>query len=516
MKSHNIKKYLPVAVVFAVFYLAMLLQFWNTWMYYDDYGYYSLNYGSLIPHSGDHYSVGELLSYLGRHYSGANGRLFYFFWWLMVYKIGGLTAVRLAAPGLLTLLLFLIYKIASLNEPIIYRKVVYAAGVCLSFGLISQAIHQHGTYWHVAFYLYYPPVIMLAAFCLLWEKNEKSRSPYRTIGLSLLSFAVGWSVENLSAGFLVCLVILCVYKSIRAKKPALLELIYIVCCSLGTLILFMSPGLWGRANNREFSSDPITFVLDNTVRTLMSFWSHSNRIYLVAILLAALVISFKLYSLNRCPIDIVTATVISVTLLIELTDSLTTEYLASHGIQGLMLSFIILAAIITPVIRYSLIVKRTPGNIILITVLLSLLAMAMVPELQPRIFIPFIICSFIVIADMFMILSDVLLSKQATVKRLITAGIIIGIAGISVLHFGKTLAGYHHNYKVNVENDETLRLAASRIASGEEISVIELKKFDEAYEQYASCMCYQEDMEWFKSYINAYYGIPEYVNLLYK
>lgn len=515
MKLENIKKYLPIASVFILFFIAMLIQFWNTWMYYDDYGYYSLNYGSDIAHYGDSYSLGELFPYLGQHYNGANGRLLYFFIWLVIYKIGGLAAVRIAAPILLTILLFLIYKIASRKETQLRSKVIYAASICLSFGLLSQALHQHGTYWHAAFYLYYPPIIALSSFCLLWEKNEEKKSVYRIIAMGLLSFATGWSVENLSTGFLVCLVILFVYKCIRTRKFAFSELIYIVCCSIGTILLIKSPGIWSRAQNREVSSNPISYIMNNTSRTLMGFWSHTNRIYLTAILLAAIIISIKLYSRKHKSIDVITATIASVTLFIELTNPLTAQDLASHGRQGLILSFIMLAGVIVPVVRYSILVKRISANIIFITVLLSLFAMAMVPELQPRIFIPFMICSFIVIADMVNILIDIALSKQLIIKRICAIGIVLGITGISVLNFGKIYAGYHHNYAVNVENDKILKNASAEIASGQSITTIKLTRFDEAYEQYASCMYYQEGMSWFKSYIDYYYEIPYYVNYVY-
>ena len=105
-------------------------------VYFDDYGYYSMNYGAeTITHLGTEYSLAELLSFLRAHYDGANGRLLYNFVWLSLYMIGKLPLVRLGAALVVTIALFLLERIANPVEG-------YLSGTNTDRGGIRTALRQ--------------------------------------------------------------------------------------------------------------------------------------------------------------------------------------------------------------------------------------------------------------------------------------------------------------------------------------------------------------------------------------
>jgi len=512
----KIKNNVFTIVVFVIFAVVMFMKFRLTWMYYDDYGYYSLNYGSNLVHIGDNYTIWELFPYLKEHYVNANGRLLYFFIWLVIYRIGGLHLVQAVAATIMTGLMFAIYRIVSAQEKNSLWRGFRAAAVCVCYGLISQAIHQHGTYWHVAFYLYYTPVLLLAIFALIWQKNELRKSKAGIASLTVISFLVGWSVENLSVAFVIMLSILLIYKCVKNHRFAVSEFLYTVAASIGTVILVKSPGIMSRAASRGAVGNPVQYVQRNIANTFIAFLSHSNRIFIVALMLSSIILSCKLYSEKKKPLYIVTSTILGLGIFIEVLSPLMNETLAAAGLTGIALCLIILASVVIPVVGYCVSKENMARNLILITAFFSVACMAMVPEIQARVFIPFMFCSFAVISEALLVLLRIVLDKETIFKRLASAAIIAGVLAISVLNFSKTYLGYSHNYQVNVENDRRLKAAATKIAAGENIMVVELIKFDDEYEQYASCMYYQEGMQWFKSYIDYFYNIPSYVEYIYR
>ena len=91
MKRYTKYAYLAV---FAAFYVFLLMQFGNVFIYYDDYGYLSLSYGTNIDVAGAEYSFSELLAFMKGHYFNSNGRLLYMFLYCFVHMLGGIRGVQ--------------------------------------------------------------------------------------------------------------------------------------------------------------------------------------------------------------------------------------------------------------------------------------------------------------------------------------------------------------------------------------------------------------------------------------
>lgn len=148
-------------------------------IYYDDYGYYSLTYGA-VGHRGDIYSLSELISFLKNHYMHVNGRILYFFIWLLLYEFGKLKLVQFAAALSVSGIIFLIWKIIISNhraEPISAMFLI-----CDCYWLIGITMHRQGTYWFAAFWNYVLPLLPFLLFCLLYFQKyiqqKQSQSNY--------------------------------------------------------------------------------------------------------------------------------------------------------------------------------------------------------------------------------------------------------------------------------------------------------------------------------------------------
>mgnify|MGYP000246580453 FL=1 len=109
-------KYAYIAV-FAVFYLFLLMQFGKVFIYYDDYGYLSLSYGTNIPVAGSDYGFSDLLAFIKGHYVNSNGRLLYMFLYCFVHMIGGIRGVQVfMATAVLAVLVMIFLTVQKMLE----------------------------------------------------------------------------------------------------------------------------------------------------------------------------------------------------------------------------------------------------------------------------------------------------------------------------------------------------------------------------------------------------------------
>lgn len=114
MKRYTKYAYLAV---FAAFYVFLLMQFGNVFIYYDDYGYLSLSYGTNIDVAGAEYSFSELLAFMKGHYFNSNGRLLYMFLYCFVHMLGGIRGVQVfMATAVLAVALLLFFTARRMLE----------------------------------------------------------------------------------------------------------------------------------------------------------------------------------------------------------------------------------------------------------------------------------------------------------------------------------------------------------------------------------------------------------------
>lgn len=144
------------ALTYFIFFLTgifLIMQFSQVMIYFDDYGYYSLNYGVLSSHRGSEYTFVELFRFLKAHYILVNGRVLYFGIWLIVYKLFGIVGVQLCAGLTVWTILYLFWALVKRHRRLVAMDSTIAAMiVCSLYWLVSITVHQYGTYWFAAFF----------------------------------------------------------------------------------------------------------------------------------------------------------------------------------------------------------------------------------------------------------------------------------------------------------------------------------------------------------------------------
>ena len=63
-------------------------------MFFDDYGYASLSYGWNGNQHGMLYTIGDVFNFLKFQYLNWGGRIVYFFFEIMVFRIGGVRLIQ--------------------------------------------------------------------------------------------------------------------------------------------------------------------------------------------------------------------------------------------------------------------------------------------------------------------------------------------------------------------------------------------------------------------------------------
>ncbi len=499
--------------VFAGFFVIMLLQFHTVWIYYDDYGYYTLTYGINSAHVGHEYTFAQLLAYLQEHYSLANGRLFQFFVWLSLFRIGGLGLVQFAAACTVTAILYLLYTLTKDSKlPGVLRAAILWGGMFC----IPIEIHRHGTYWFAAFFHYCLPLVTLTLFARLYAEKERQPGPAAQVAMGLLVLLTSWSMESMAMACVAMTGILFLIRTVREKKFALQEAFYTLCAALGTAALLLSPAILRRAKDTAGDVDLLHRVKNSVTMVFFTFYTDSMNFFATVLTLSAAVIAFCMYRKYGKKPDLINALVlVPVALILAIKPVLLHDAIVLH-IAGLALSILIAFFTVLPAFRYYILSRQYAKAIVFGTGVLSVVVLAGVPSFPERVFIAFLFCSFVVICDAFALAYETLAGQKKALATAVIALVFLAFFLPSSMNFAKIYGGYSANNIINRENDRILREASERIRAGEEITEIHLQQFAEENAMYCTIMLYEQPGNWYMGMIQDYYRIPHQVELIYE
>ena len=309
------KRYMKYAylAVFAAFYVFLLMQFGNVFIYYDDYGYLSLSYGTHIHVAGSEYSFSELLAFMRGHYFNSNGRLLYMFLYCFVHMLGGIRGVQVfMATAVLAVVMLLFFIVKQMlegrleaaeeekrscrEEDEVYGTLgpvalaALAAFICLLYGTLGIMVQRMGTYWYAASFIYVVPAITFLVFALYFyrtvflPKGEKM-GVLRMCLCAVLGFLAAWSQEQWFVTTISFVVICLGVKLWRDRRLELYEILTFLACAAGGLIIILSPAVSARMNsagNAEFASLSLFGKLGRNIPLLMNlFFSGENIRYLM-------------------------------------------------------------------------------------------------------------------------------------------------------------------------------------------------------------------------------------------
>lgn len=499
-------------IVFLTTTFLLWKQFSTVMVYYDDYGYYSLTYGE-FEHRGNTYTLIELFNFLKNHYANANGRILYFFVWLVIYGLGGLVAVQIAAALCTGCILYLLWRIATKlggNEP-----VSAAFLICAFYGLLEITLHRQGTYWFAAFWVYIPPLIPLLLFCLLYFENDKKvRSSALHVLMAFFIFCAAFSQEQIGVAT-ICFTILLTVLAIYEKTVTWWNCAYIGTAVVGAMIVLMSPAIQARGARRSAGDLPFLQQMVCNIKTLVgNFFSPSNRLILIALFVAFTLICLQLFITEKKKnwkiVDVTLGVVgISATVNYYFDNAIINIISKGHRWMVAAIFGIALIMIMIEISRYYVKNGNYCNLILFYTAILSIACLSFVSELPIRLLIFPMFLLFLVIVDGLQIVKR-LRGRFGTCLLLLICTV-TGIASWENAYY--IYEGYKENKTVHVYNDTSLRNASQRIMQGESITEINLKKVPDIL--YGSEMVYYPGFENIISWMENYYDIPDGIKLNY-
>ena len=519
------KNTLAALPVFLLFFLFLILQFRYVWVYYDDYGYYALIYGSHLPHTGNTFTLAELFSFLKEHYTGANGRLLYTGLWLAIYLFAGLNGVRVAAAFIVTAIWTMLFALTVQKYQVSHvGAAVLACVLCMCYGLIGVMIHRSGTYWFAAFFVYYTPILPMEVFALLYDRWKDDLSWKQSLLLIPLVFASGWSGESWSLATVVSMCAITFLYLKKEKKFDPRRIVFILTALLGFGILLCSPGLQARSATRMIEGTRFDYYLSNVIDVFKMYFGVCNRLCAIFVPAGASILCFNLYLHKQKIWDLVCLAVAIIAWVFLLMDATAFSSLLSERKDVAILTIVALfCGFLLPSVRYYYYEGNFAKNLLLFTAFMDIASVAGIPDRPLRVLIPFLVVGFVIVVDAVVVLwsfqGDDLSFSMPENLRIFTQTIVLTvvIAYSCCLLFSSVsntlhiFRGYRTNSSVNASNDAALKEAKSRIDSGEQITEVSLKHLPD--DTYGCTMLYHES--WFKLYIDAYYGIPAEVQYIY-
>lgn len=149
-----------VAGLFILFLVYQLLQHSMVYLYHDDYGYATLQYGAQIGSGGMEYGLRDIFTYLRWHYLNWGGRILYFFYEILFLRLGGLALIRIAQSIVITVIAYETYLLARGKAK---DSLLLAFMDILLWGTISIKVLREGVYWFTASVLYVWPIAFFLA-----------------------------------------------------------------------------------------------------------------------------------------------------------------------------------------------------------------------------------------------------------------------------------------------------------------------------------------------------------------
>lgn len=541
------KRYMKYAylAVFAAFYVFLLMQFGNVFIYYDDYGYLSLSYGTNIHVAGSEYSFSELLAFMKGHYFNSNGRLLYMFLYCFVHMLGGIRGVQVfmatAVLAVVMLLFFIVKQMlegrleAAEEEKRSCREedevhgtlgpvalAALAAFLCLLYGTLGIMVQRMGTYWYAASFIYVVPAITFLVFALYFYRTvflPKGEKPgvLRMCLCAVLGFLAAWSQEQWFVTT-VSFVIICLgIKLWRDRRLELYEILTFLVCGAGGLIIIFSPAVSSRMNsagNAEFAALSFLGKLGKNIPLLMNlFFSGENIRYLMFFFPMMIFMGCMTAAKDRklLPLHLgfsaVSAAVFAGILLKQ-----KFHVFAPGAYSALTANLLLLyiAFCFAEVILFYRAEKQPFGSIVFAAAVLSVGSAVIVPEVPLRIFYPFLYLSWLLFAYMYgrILLTEV---KRIPVSAVCTLAF---LAMVSIPNLKSIYTGYRINYQVLMYDDAVFRESAEAIRQGADIETIEVYELPDLLCK--NEVVYDENFSFMIAWMRQYYELPEYVEFEYR
>lgn len=507
----NIKKTL-CALTFGIMFAYLLMQFRNVMVYFDDYGYYSLSYGMSDPHGSTHFSLGGLFEFLYMHYKRLNGRLLYFFIWLLIYWIGDLTLVRIVAAFVTTGVLVAIWKYIA-NE---HTMVSSAICMCTLYGFLPIELHQHGTYWMAAFFHYVAPILPLMVFLYIYTKYRASGfSKVQKYILAVMVFCSAFSQEQLSVAVLFMTILILVWDTYE-KRQSVLNYVLIVIALVCVAILMLSPGIHRRAST--YDAPLFERILNSTEQVIRMFFSNRMKAFVLILWCSVTAISIFLFKTEKgwlCHFIDAFSIILGCFSIMTYCNSEIQSFMIKFSEDDtclILLGMLLVVIIYVQVFRFYCAKNEIGRLIVFSTAVASVGCLSFVPEIPWRLLLPSWFLLFPVLIDGMAVCVHLLSNKKLKVFCCIILCIMLPC--FSFQNVSKIYQGYENNFVVHQYNDALMRDYAEKETDTGDVERIYLKELPDS--RYSGVMVYDLDERGpMKRWMMNYYGIKSNPDLCF-
>ncbi len=520
-------KYIP----FLIFFIMMLKQFLNVFVYFDDYGFASLSYSKTIEGvEGLNYNLLQLIKFLYMYYMNWGGRVISFGVEALLLK-NGVIIMQIAMAIAVSLIFYFSYKIISIKSKKI--GLFSAILICSLYGLIHIGMLRDSFYWYTSAAIYVLPFVPYFIGVYFWTsnsndngkiKNDKFEILKRTL-ITVVIFIASFSQEQVSISLSVLIGVYIVINYIFYKRIKRYDIINLISSILGTIFVMFAPGNQGRmGENPLFYATPlVTRTIGNINAIYDEVFGYKfiyiMNVYIFSLILLGIIMFIKNYKYKFIHLVFSITNLIILSLIIikkvPLYDLLSNK-LSTNLILGLITLYIIFLCI--EIIFYYIKENKFIILSIFVASLCTIGSMAFIPCITIRCYVPFVILSFLIITDIITdFLEEVKMTKEIKGKKLellFELIILICIVPISFKNYKVILEGYEANIEYHVENDRKLKELSDKLKNGEKISEITLSKLPN--EICANQMPYQEGFSYIEEWMKEYYNIDSDVEFKWK
>lgn len=492
-------------IVFVVTFVFLYCQFNAVMVYFDDFAYYSLSYSPGFKHVGQYFTFAELFTFLKSHYFDCNGRLLYYFLWLTLFRIGGLTLVRLGAALIVTAVLYILYRFCEVFLCGNYNQGLTAILVTSLYWVLDIVLLRQGIYWFAAFFHYVTPIVFLVLFAVLYFSGKQSFK--KRIFLCLLLFLSSFSQEQQSITTIFFSILIVLYGHFIRKERIITNLPYIFAAVAGCLIIFSSPALWNRLENTTNGTGFFSGILQNLKTTIYIFFTTTSWRYNVILFLSLILLSmanFRSTVSRRMKLwDILCIIVYGVLVYLYLLRRKNIElfFVYSGPVKIIITGLLLATSMITQILRYHFIRRNYPAMILAVTALLSVACLAMVPTHPNRLMT---LPTFLLFP---VIVQGILVDYRSTrIRNIIAAVFCLFVVYHSIVNGTQIYSGYAANKAVYLYNES--QILAEKYDYDQNQDPIDIRCKILPDNRYSAGMVYEEDYEYMIWWMDKYYLLP--------
>lgn len=294
-------KNLVIYLIFAAFFIYLLIQHHYVYIYHDDYGYASLSYAGYSKNfQGSNYGFLDILRYLLWHYNNWGGRILYFLFEILVLKCG-VSFMQIIQPCVYLMIFVFMYELIKPKiEPTFHA--VLAAIVVLTYGLISINTANLGYYWYTASVLYVWPFCPFFASILLYRKYVQTGTLVWGMAGALCVLASAFSQEQMAILVVIyygmTMIQTWLTKNIRLRNQ-IWQTGYFVLSLAGAMLVILAPGNFGRSDMVTPESFKAMSIMEKIERQfpaiLSNNFAESSRTEVLAVAAIGLACAYLIY-----------------------------------------------------------------------------------------------------------------------------------------------------------------------------------------------------------------------------